>query len=147
MFKYVKMTQGSFKPLDWKCLFKNVLHRYNSVFYLSLINNIFVKVSAMSRYTAGLVFLYYIHAVIFRPKLIICLIKIRPTTDRIHKTSIQITICVIKWPTLTMLWHVRNIFSAVHKPKCVHEYINKNSINKNNNDTFKDDLETDAIST
>lgn len=42
---------------------------------------------------------------------------------------------------------VRNIFSAVHKPKCVHEYLNKNSINKNNNDTFKGDLKTDAIST
>lgn len=84
----------------------------------------------MSRYTAGLVFLYHIHAVIFRPKLIICLIKIRPTTDRIHKTSIQITICVIKWPTLTMLWHVRNIFSAVHKPKCVHEYIIKIALTK-----------------
>lgn len=31
------------------------------------------------------------------------------------------------------------------KLKCVYEYINKNSINKNNNDIFKDDFEMDVI--
>lgn len=44
-----------------------------------------------------------------------------------------------------MLWYVWNIFFVVYKLKCVYEYINKNSINKNNNDIFKDDFEMDVI--
>lgn len=44
-------------------------------------------------------------------------------------------------------YFVRCSYGAGKNPNCVHEYINKHRINKNNDDTLKDELETDAIST
>lgn len=49
---------------------------------------------------------------------------------------------LLKNSVLKLVW---NIFFVVYKLKCVYEYINKNSINKNNNDIFKDDFEMDVI--